>query len=91
MIFMDIFKKRYGDSINDEIHIMLKNLLDDGLSLFTKSVGEKYSPLPSLSFGASVLMICPDSRCLATVLKWSLYLISNEFINLKVKMIIKRS
>ena len=42
MIFMDIFKKRYGDSINDEIHIMLKNLLDDGLSLFNKSVGEKY-------------------------------------------------
>ena len=37
---MDIFKIRYGDRINDEIHIMLKNLLDDGLSLFTKSVGE---------------------------------------------------
>jgi hypothetical protein len=35
----------------------------------TKSVGEKASPLPLLSMGASVIIVVPDAKCSHEVLK----------------------
>jgi hypothetical protein len=46
----------------------------------TISVGEKVSPSPWLSFGASVLISDPESKCIAVVLKSPRYLISNVLI-----------
>jgi hypothetical protein len=39
----------------------------------TKSVGEKASPLPWLSTGASVTILLPDDKCVAMVRKLPSY------------------
>ncbi len=40
----------------------------------SRSVGEKASPLPWLSIGASVIKVCPDLTCVASVRKSPVYI-----------------
>ena len=47
--------------------------MQDANAVATKSVGENALPLPSLSTGASVMMVLPDCKWMASVLKSPLY------------------
>ena len=50
-------------------------IIQDPRAAATKSVGEKASPLPLLSTGASVIIASPEDKCTASVLRLSLYTI----------------
>ena len=43
-------------------------MMQDASEVAHRSVGEKASPLPSLSTGASVIIYSPDCKCVAAVL-----------------------
>ena len=45
-------------------------MAQDASEVAKRSVGENACPLPLLSVGASVIMVSPDFRCLAAVLKF---------------------
>jgi hypothetical protein len=55
-----------------------------------KSVGEKASPLPLLSIGASVIIFNPEATCVASVLKLPRYFTVDVVIILKTKRLLIR-
>jgi hypothetical protein len=54
----------------------------------TKSVGEKASPLPWLSMGASIVILFPDCKCIASDLKFPMYSLFAVIIDLFFSKII---
>ena len=63
----------YHDRVNNHIYYF------GGLyHVQTKSVGEKASPFPLLSSGASVVILSPEFKWVETVLKSPIYLFSIE-------------
>jgi hypothetical protein len=54
----------------------------------TRSVGEKFSPLPLLSTGASVVITLPDLRCRISVLKSPRYFVFAVSIAILISLII---
>ena len=50
-------------------------IIQDPKAVATKSVGENASPLPLLSIGASVIIVSPEDKCTASVLRLFLYTI----------------
>lgn len=56
--------------------------MQDASDVAARSVGEKASPLPWLSSGASLMISLPEARCLAVVLN------SPEYITFEVAIVL---